>query len=134
MQAKGNGGLGRCQHISENRNCRACYHPKKETTKPLLQFKSPMAKVIEANARFTLMDQIGLLGGTIGLFTGLSLVSLVEAAFWIYRLARGLIVKLAVAGKAKERSENEHNGNGEEKDKGENESTALDQEAAAHGE
>ena len=60
-----------------------------------------MAKVIEANARFTLMDQIGLLGGTIGLFTGLSLVSLVEAAFWIYRLAKGL-VKLSIAEDAKE--------------------------------
>ena len=30
-------------------------------------------------------------GGTIGLFTGLSLISLVEIAFWIFRLAKDLV-------------------------------------------
>ena len=74
----------------------------------MFQLASPKAIVMEKKARFTFMDQISLLGegsspltktfiilcfqgGTIGLFTGLSLVSLIELAFWAARLAKDMI-------------------------------------------
>ena len=73
---------------------------------------------IEQDVRVTLVDKIGMLGasspsrgkilclgilnvflnslpvsgGTIGLFTGLSIISLVEAAFWIFRTIKSLVV------------------------------------------
>ena len=36
-------------------------------------------------ASFQLFQQYLISGGTIGLFTGLSLISVVELAFWIYK-------------------------------------------------
>ena len=66
---------------------------------------SPSLMIIEPTKRVTIVDKIGMLGAqkstclcypftkriflsgaTVGLFTGLSLISLVELAFWVSRM------------------------------------------------
>ena len=37
------------------------------------------------NSNFVVNSQIGTIGGTIGLFCGLSLISIVEVIYWIYK-------------------------------------------------
>ena len=34
-----------------------------------------------------------LTGGTLGLFTGISIISLVEFAFWVFRVAKAMALK-----------------------------------------
>ena len=41
------------------------------------------------DVRYSLLEQLGLLGGGSGLFTGLSIMSLVEVLFW---MARALVI------------------------------------------
>ena len=36
--------------------------------------------------RFTFIDQLGIIGGNLGLFTGMSILSMIEIAFWITRI------------------------------------------------
>ena len=45
--------------------------------------KEPRVLQITRNARVGFADKLGIAGGTIGLFTGLSLISVVETAYWL---------------------------------------------------
>ena len=42
-------------------------------------------QTIVRDVRATLFDKVSLVGGTFGLFTGISVISLVEIVFWIYK-------------------------------------------------
>lgn len=45
--------------------------------------KEPTILQIAKNVRVSFAEKLGIAGGTIGLFTGLSLISVVEVAYWI---------------------------------------------------
>ena len=44
---------------------------------------SPYITVVEKTEKVSFSDRLGIIGGTIGLFTGMSLISVVEAFYWI---------------------------------------------------
>ncbi len=41
------------------------------------------------NLRVTFADQVASLGGTVGLFTGMSILSFCEILFWLFKLVFG---------------------------------------------
>ncbi len=43
---------------------------------------------IRKDVRMSFQDRLGSIGGTLGLFTGVSLISIVEVVFWIYKARR----------------------------------------------
>ena len=47
---------------------------------------SPHAMQAEQDVSSSFIDRIGILGGTVGLFMGLSIISVIEVGFWIYRV------------------------------------------------
>ena len=47
--------------------------------------KEPRVMQISQNVRVSFEDKLGIAGGTIGLFSGLSLISVVETLYWIAR-------------------------------------------------
>ncbi len=51
-----------------------------------------MVQVIQ-NVKVGFSEKLGIAGGTIGLFSGLSLVSVVEVAYWIIRAILEMITK-----------------------------------------
>ncbi len=58
----------------------------------LFDITKPTIQRVVKRERVTPADLLGNLGGTLGLFTGMSLLSIAEVIFWIYRfLARNLM-------------------------------------------
>ena len=57
--------------------------------------KEPTLLKIIQNIRVSFADKLGIAGGTIGLFTGLSLISIVETCYWILRWLLEKTKKLA---------------------------------------
>ena len=51
-----------------------------------VRISEPNVVEITKDVRFTFSDQIGVVGGTLGLFTGVSILSMLEALFWIYKV------------------------------------------------
>lgn len=43
-------------------------------------------QTIKREPRVTFSDQLGTLGGTLGLFTGMSLFGVFEVIYWLYRV------------------------------------------------
>ncbi len=50
-----------------------------------IEIGKPRVMEIVKDIKVTFPDMLGTIGGTIGLFTGLSLISVIEVAYWIYR-------------------------------------------------
>ncbi len=65
------------------RVCRQIY--KEEVVKLTLQISEPDVLQIKKDKRVTFEDQVSSIGGTLGLFAGASIISLVEAIFWTYK-------------------------------------------------
>ncbi len=40
---------------------------------------------IKMDAKVSFTDQLGVIGGNLGLFTGVSILSVVEVVFWLYK-------------------------------------------------
>ncbi len=57
-----------------------------DITKPTIQ------KVVRRE-RVTIADLLGSLGGTLGLFTGMSMLSIAEVIFWIYKLVMRSVLR-----------------------------------------
>ena len=59
----------------------------------MLTVESPSTSVIRSRRekRFSFNDQLGTIGGTLGLFTGISLLSMVEVFVLFYILVKSLI-------------------------------------------
>lgn len=53
----------------------------------------PYASIVEKTQKVSFSDRLGIIGGTIGLFTGMSLISIVEALFWISKALFGGLMK-----------------------------------------
>ncbi len=64
-----------------DRHCRE--HLSKEHAILTVTMRDPNMLQIVKSTKFTFADRLGIAGGTIGLFTGLSLISIVEIAYWI---------------------------------------------------
>ncbi len=52
-----------------------------------VEVAKPVVITVEKTLKATFPDQLGTVGGTIGLFTGLSLLSVVEIIYWLYLTA-----------------------------------------------
>ena len=50
-----------------------------------IEIAEPTVTNVQRDVKVTFVDQIGTIGGTLGLFCGLSIVSMVEFAYWIYK-------------------------------------------------
>ena len=50
-----------------------------------IEIAEPTVSNVQRDVKVTLVDQIGTIGGTLGLFCGLSIVSMVELVYWIYK-------------------------------------------------
>ncbi len=50
----------------------------------VVSFQDPNVLQIVKSVKFTFADRLGIAGGTIGLFTGLSLLSIVELVYWFF--------------------------------------------------
>ena len=50
-----------------------------------IEISEPTVTNMQRDIKVTLVDQIGTIGGTLGLFCGLSIVSMVEFVYWIYK-------------------------------------------------
>ena len=50
-----------------------------------IEISEPTVTNVQRDIKVTLVDQIGTIGGTLGLFCGLSIVSMVEFVYWIYK-------------------------------------------------
>ena len=57
--------------------------------------KEPTLLKIVQSVRVSFSDKLGIAGGTIGLFTGLSLISVVETIYWLFRWLLQRTVSLA---------------------------------------
>ena len=57
--------------------------------KVVVQIADPIVVQIKKGVRVTFPDQLAVIGGTMGLFTGASLMSIIETLFWMYKV--GLI-------------------------------------------
>ena len=57
----------------------------------MVNVESPTSSVIKSSreTRVTFLDQLGTIGGTLGLFTGMSILSMVEVGFFIISFFRG---------------------------------------------
>ena len=49
-------------------------------------FDTPIITEITLELRTSIFDMISAVGGTLGLFTGISVITLVEVAYWIFKL------------------------------------------------
>ena len=52
-----------------------------------IEIAEPTVTNVQRDVKVTFVDQIGTIGGTLGLFCGLSIVSMVEFVYWIYKTA-----------------------------------------------
>ena len=50
-----------------------------------IEIAEPTVTNVQRDVKVTFVDQIGTIGGTLGLFCGLSIVSMVELVYWIYK-------------------------------------------------
>ncbi len=51
----------------------------------IVQIREPNMVQVIYNVKVSFSEKLGIAGGTIGLFTGISLISVIEAAYWIIR-------------------------------------------------
>ena len=51
-----------------------------------IQIDEPTMMMIEKDVSASFTDRLGVVGGTIGLFTGLSLISFVEIIYWALKV------------------------------------------------
>ena len=85
---------------------------KQGAAKLSIEFIDSEVMQIKMDTRFTFMDQLGIVGnelkyhqflidhqyfggisgGTIGLFTGFSIISLIEIAYWLFKAAEHIII------------------------------------------
>lgn len=50
-----------------------------------LNFDKPIVTRVVSDARMTFSMSLSTVGGTLGLFTGFSLISLAEMVYWVYK-------------------------------------------------
>ncbi len=55
-------------------------------------FDTPIITRITLEMRITIFDQISAIGGTLGLFTGVSLITFVEVFYWVVRFVLAAIL------------------------------------------
>ena len=62
----------------------------------LVSVSSPTASVMKSvrDKRFTFNDQLGTIGGTLGLFTGMSILSMIEVFIFVFVLAKSVMMEL----------------------------------------
>ena len=48
---------------------------------------------IPRHCRMNIFDQIAAIGGTLGLFTGISIITFVEVIYWVFRFVMEMIRK-----------------------------------------
>lgn len=68
-------------HEWNQRECRS--RAKDEFAVVKIEYRSPYAAVIKQDVRVSWSDKFGVIGGTVGLFTGLSIISVVETIYWV---------------------------------------------------
>ena len=57
-----------------------------ETTTAIIDTTTDVIDTTSRDIRVTFMDQIGIIGGTLGLFTGVSMISILDFISYIYKL------------------------------------------------
>ena len=56
-------------------------------------FNTPTVDQITKDAKANIMTQISVIGGTLGLFTGFSIMSGLEILYFVFRIALGMLEK-----------------------------------------
>ena len=56
-------------------------------------FNTPTVDQITKDAKTNMMTQISVIGGTLGLFTGFSIMSGIEIVYFLVRIALGVLEK-----------------------------------------
>ena len=56
-------------------------------------FNTPTVDQITKDAKTNMMTQISVIGGTLGLFTGFSIMSGIEIVYFLIRIALGVLEK-----------------------------------------
>ncbi len=54
-------------------------------------FDTPIITQINLELRTNIFDQISAIGGTLGLFTGISVITFIEILYWVGRFAFELV-------------------------------------------
>ena len=67
-------------------------------------FDTPLITEIKQELKTTIFDMISAVGGTIALFTGVSVITLAELGWWIWRIGAAMIRKFKKLPKAAKRS------------------------------
>ena len=62
-------------------------------------FNTPTVDQITKDAKTNIMTQISMIGGTLGLFTGFSIMSGIEILYFVVRIALGMLKKPKQTGK-----------------------------------
>ena len=67
--------------------------PKLELHVVNIFFNTPTVDQITKDAKTNMMTQISVIGGTLGLFTGFSIMSGIEIVYFLVRIALGVLEK-----------------------------------------
>ena len=59
-----------------------------------LQLDGPTFMTMKRSLRFTFMDKLGSVGGTLGLFSGFSLLAIMEVVHWICKIINTVILSM----------------------------------------
>ena len=57
-----------------------------------IRLEGPTFMTLKRSKRVTFVDKLGSIGGTLGLFSGFSLLAIVELIHWIFKIINSLIV------------------------------------------
>ena len=55
-----------------------------------INYDSPDATLIIKDAKYTFFDQISIIGGTLGIFIGLSIMGIIDFIIWMFDLLKNI--------------------------------------------
>ena len=70
--------------------CRKCIG--EDRTELIVRLEGPTFMTLKRSQRVTFVDKLGSIGGTLGLFSGFSLLAIMELIHWIFKIINSLIV------------------------------------------